>query len=454
MSALLQVWEQFICRACGLIYDEELGDPDSGLAPGTRFEDIPDDWECPLCGVTKIDFEPFVQREIAPSCAPIGATQAPGIVVVGAGLAGWAAVEAIRALDTETPITLISACAGNLYHKPELSVALSRGITAAAMVRETAIDAAKRLAVKLYTETFVVGLATGLHQLRTTRGTLKYTKLILAQGAKPILPPEFPPHLCWRVNDLAGWSGLQLQLARKPQRIAIVGAGMIGCEMAEDFAKAGHRVTLIDRQPLPLGGLLPVQAAERLKVKQAQCGITYIGRAQVEKIIDLGDGVKSITTLCGKVVEIDHIVVAIGLATESRLARIAGLEFDRGIKVNPASLQTSSPDVFALGDCVSMDGMACRFIEPIAKQAKVIAHLIVGVPGDAYVHSQPVIRLKTRSLPIEIHGAPCHGGEWVVVEEDVNYLVMHQLVNGKPGSLLRVGSNKGSLANFSEGATQ
>ena len=56
MSAITQAWRQFICRACGLIYDEEMGDPDSGLAPGTRFEDIPEDWECPLCGVTKLDF--------------------------------------------------------------------------------------------------------------------------------------------------------------------------------------------------------------------------------------------------------------------------------------------------------------------------------------------------------------------------------------------------------------
>ncbi|NJJ56067.1 MULTISPECIES: FAD-dependent oxidoreductase [unclassified Pseudomonas] len=442
MSALVDTWKQFICRACGLIYDEEQGDPDSGLVPGTRFEDIPDDWECPLCGVTKVDFEPFVQREAAPSCAPVGPTQAPGIVVVGAGLAGWAAVEAIRTLDAEIPITLISACVGNLYHKPELSVALSRGITADAIVRESANDAAKRLGVKLYTETFVVGLATGSHQLRTTRGALQYTKLILAQGAKPILPPEFPAHLCWRVNDLAGWSGLQIQLARAPQRVAIVGAGMIGCEMAEDFAKAGHEVTLIDRQTLPLGGLLPTQAAERLKASQLKCGIDYIGGVQVAKITDLGAGVKSITTTCGVVIEVDHIVAAIGLATENRLARIAGLEFERGIKVNPATLRTSSPDVFALGDCVSLDGMACRFIEPIAKQARAIAHEALGIPGAAYVHAQPVIRLKTRSLPIEIHGSPRPEGEWIVLEEDVNYLVMHQIVNGQPGSLLRVGSNK------------
>ena len=50
-------WALYICRACGLIYDESKGDEDSGLAAGTRFEDIPEDWACPLCGVTKADFE-------------------------------------------------------------------------------------------------------------------------------------------------------------------------------------------------------------------------------------------------------------------------------------------------------------------------------------------------------------------------------------------------------------
>ena len=50
-------WLQFICDACGYIYDEALGDPDSGLPPGTRFADIPDDWVCPVCGVGKDQFE-------------------------------------------------------------------------------------------------------------------------------------------------------------------------------------------------------------------------------------------------------------------------------------------------------------------------------------------------------------------------------------------------------------
>ena len=87
-------WKKYICRACGLIYDEALGDPDSGIAPGTRFADIPADWVCPLCGVGKADFESYVPRAplvaANPAAMPV---DNGGVVVVGGGMAGWAVVE-------------------------------------------------------------------------------------------------------------------------------------------------------------------------------------------------------------------------------------------------------------------------------------------------------------------------------------------------------------------------
>lgn len=53
----MQGWRRYRCRFCSLVYDEELGLPEDGLAPGTRWEDIPDDWYCPQCGSEKADFE-------------------------------------------------------------------------------------------------------------------------------------------------------------------------------------------------------------------------------------------------------------------------------------------------------------------------------------------------------------------------------------------------------------
>lgn len=51
-----KIMQKYVCDICGYIYDPEVGDPDNGIEPGTSFEDLPDDWECPLCGVGKDDF--------------------------------------------------------------------------------------------------------------------------------------------------------------------------------------------------------------------------------------------------------------------------------------------------------------------------------------------------------------------------------------------------------------
>ena len=130
----------YICRACGLIYDEEKGDPDSGIAPGTRFEDIPDDWECPLCGVTKTDFEPFEPFE-APDVGEVVGFNG-GVVVVGAGIAGWSVVRAVRSIDATIPILMITACSGDDYHKPQLSVAIGQNTDRASLVAKTGRDQA------------------------------------------------------------------------------------------------------------------------------------------------------------------------------------------------------------------------------------------------------------------------------------------------------------------------
>lgn len=439
-------WRQYICRACGLIYDEAQGDLDSGLAPGTRFEDIPDDWECPLCGVTKTDFELFERQEITVSDRPVQFNREIGIVVIGAGIAGWSTVEALRMLDSTVPITLVSACNGDVYHKPELSVAISRGADKAALVREAGFEAAHRLGVQLMPETFAVGLSPSLQQVRTTRGSLNYTQLILAQGAKPVLPPQLPPSLCWRVNDLAGWSGLQQALAQGEQSVAIIGAGMIGCELAEDFARAGHKVTLLDRNASPLAGLLPEEAGFRLLSSLVDLGVRYLGGVDVADVAELECGKRIINLKVGHALEVNHVVAATGLVTDNRLALQAGLHFERGLTVNPQTLCTSDPNIYALGDCISIDGMPCRFIEPIKYQAQAIAHAVLGLDEIKYKHSPPVIRLKTRAMPVVLHGQPSSKGVWKTIRQNANELVMEQYLGGQMISRLKVGSSAQSRA--------
>lgn len=424
-------WQQFLCRACGLIYDEGEGDPDSGLPPGTRFADIPEDWACPICGVTKADFEPYRRRApVAPMPVSIAPQRRPGVVIVGGGVSGWSVAEAIRAEDARVPITLVTACDGGLYHKPELSVALGRGLNPEALRRETGNVAAARLGLRLMADTVAVGLSLERRSLRTTRGTLAYTHLVLAHGARPALPACLDPTLCWRVNDLAAWSALHAELARGPRTVAVIGAGMVGCELAEDLARAGHAVTLVGAGSLPLPDLLPEPAGRRLLTGLEGLGVRYRGNSLVSGLSRRPDGLTTLALADGTRLSAATVVAATGLATPSRLVRGAGLAFDRGIVVDPASLRTSGPDIFALGDCISLDGQPCRFIEPVARQAAVIAHAILGREHAGYAHAAPVIRLKTRSAPIALHGAPVAGAPWHVVEDSEHRLAMEQRQGG------------------------
>ena len=424
-------WLRYLCRACGLIYDEGEGDPDGGIAPGTRFSDIPDDWVCPVCGVGKSDFEPYAPRARAPAPSLVAPrSREPGVVIVGAGIAGWGVAEAIRALDAIAAITLVTACSGDRYHKPELSVAFARGQSVETLRRETGPKAAERLGVRLLATTSAVGLSPESRRLRTTRGTLPFQALVLAQGARPALPAHLPPELCWRVNDLAAWGEIRQALSAGPSRVAVIGSGLVGCELSEDLARGGHAVTLLGRTALPLADVLPEQACRRVAAGLVGVGVLLRNGVAVASLRSLPGGAVAVELESGERLEADAIVSATGLATDGRLARSAGLAFDRGVVVDRATLRTSAPAVYATGDCVSIDGAPCRFVEPLAAQAEAIAHAILGRPHGGYDHARPVLRLKTRSTPVVVHGAPIAGAEWTVIEDTVERLMMEQWADG------------------------
>lgn len=408
----LAPYRQFICHACGWIYDEAEGDADSGLAPGTRFEDIPDDWACPLCGVTKADFSPYEapSLEALRARAESGAGNwvdtgrgTPGVLIVGAGRAGWQMAEALRALDAQLPITLVSACAGDVYDKPLLSVAMARGLPAEALVKERGADAARRLGVRLLADTHAIHINRAQRQLRTTRGTLRYGELILAHGAQAALPAGLPAALCWRINHLGAYQKLRAALGDAPKDVLIIGAGLIGSELANDLALGGHRITLLDVQAAPLARWPEEQAGGPLLAAWQGLPIRFLGCATVNAVVRDAQGRYRVDTACGQQIEADQVIVCSGLQTPPRLARSAGLAWQGGIAVDAATLRTSDPHIHALGDCISVNGQVSRFIEPIARQARTIAAAIAGGEAVHYEHRAAPVRVKTSSQPLTLH---------------------------------------------------
>ena len=411
-------WEIFICRACGLLYDEAKGDEDSGLAPGTRFADIPDDWSCPLCGVTKADFEPYVMEEPVRQARRSASNGKPsatshrtaGIVIVGAGRAGWQMAQTLRERDADMLITLVTTCNGDVYDKPLLSVAMARGIAPEKLPREQGIHAANRLNVKLLAHTQAVRVLPASRQLRTSRGTLRYSSLVIAHGAQARALPQCPAALCWRINHLQTYAKFRAALVKHgnaPQRIAVVGAGLIGSELANDLALAGHHVTLLDVANRPLAACLDAAQSAQLLGAWKALPINFLGGVQVSRVArgveaTDDDSTKTITTECGQTFTVDHIVIAAGLQTPSRLADSAGLMWHNGIDVQAETLATSVPGIYALGDCIAINGQVSRYIEPIGRQAHTLAASILGLAAKPYQQAQIPLRVKTSSMPFTV----------------------------------------------------
>ena len=376
-------------------------------------------------------------------------TQA-GIVIIGAGLAGWHVIDAIRSKDKDIPITLITADSGDRYHKPMLTMAISQNKSAADLVRATGSDAAAAAGITLLANTNVSDIDADKQELQlisalrsdpvyTNYATISYDKLVLAMGAHPIFPKSLPQELVWHVNHIERFGQLQEKLASGNQRIAIIGAGMVGTEIAEDLLKAGHQITLIDLNDAPLSQMLPQQATARITKAIESQGIEFLGGCQVLDVTRNSDDTlqvsykwlddsteESESESATKSLIVDHVIASTGLVIDDKLPAAAGIEFNTrtGIVVDESTLRTKTANIYAIGDCMSIDGVACRYVAPLRAQAATIADNILGLEHEGYAHKPPMIRLKNKAISVMVTGVPRSDGNWQIKTDSADELVM------------------------------
>jgi rubredoxin---NAD+ reductase len=400
---------RWICDACGYIYDEAKGDPDSGLAPGTKYQDIPDDWQCPLCGLTKRDLRLLpdapavsasIQRPKPSSSKSKGGSDY--IVIIGAGYAGWSVAEAIRRRDVESPILLLSACQGLIYPKPAISLATSQGRSAEDLVDTDAMSRASELGLEVQTQVRVLKIDRERKRLTTAKGGITYGKLILALGAhqRELKIDGSAADKILRVNDLATFNQMQQRLADGVKAVTILGAGLIGCEFADDLSRAGYQVTVVDPGKRPLAELLPEAMSMELQKRLAANGIDWRFGVTMAALDNGGSANFTASLSDGSSINTDLVISAAGLVANTAVAEKCGLTVDNGIAVNN-DMQTSDADIYALGDCASLDGQLFAYIEPIRRQSEAIAASIMG-EHERFMPIPPMVKVKTQSMPISV----------------------------------------------------
>lgn len=179
--------------------------------------------------------------------------------------------------------------------------------------------------------------------------TIEYENLVLATGGVPrSLPtPGFDDPDVWVLRTAA--DSLKLKESLTPQtRLAIIGAGLIGAEVASSARERGAEVTLIDPQPVALIPAVGEEIAHRLHSLHAENNVEFING--IVTSINR-DGAGFIVHVDGHdTVSADHVLIAVGIVPEENLASSAGLDCDNGVLVD-ASQRTSNPHIWAIGDC-------------------------------------------------------------------------------------------------------
>lgn len=401
--------KKWLCIVCGWIYDEAKGWPADGIAPGTKWEDVPENWLCPDCLVTKADFEMIEITDEVIEESVIESTLEP-VVIIGSGYAGYQLASALRAQSSDLSITLFTADDGALYSKPALSNALALGKDGESLVKESALSWEKRLNIRIYPHTRVEKIDRINKKVETTIGEFPYGRLVLATGATPInIAIEGDTSAVLSVNDLADYRRFRSKLVDK-EHVTILGDGLIGCEFANDLAGQGIKVSVIGLGKWVMARLIPQELGHALQNALSKLGVEWKLQNSISSISARDDGYE-ITLQDGQKIKTDLILSAVGLRPNITLAHAAGLNTGHGIKTG-LDHRTSDDSIFALGDCAEVDGKWAPYINPINQAIPALVNSLLGKPTYANLKHTPVL-VKTPILPLTVMTPLCPG-EWSV----------------------------------------
>lgn len=333
----------------------------------------------------------------------------PNIVIVGGGFAALQTIKMVRKLDQDIGITMITADAGVEYSKPNLSHAFSQAQTPETLAIHSAKQLAEQYNVVIKTKALVSEIDTKQQCVHVDNETIHYSKLVLATGATPFIPPAkgLKRSATITLNSLEEFEKHKAQVD-DAQRVTVIGGGLIGVELAFDLQTAGKDVTIIEPASYLLNSLVPPFVSLELERELRKAGVTVETDSAVCRATYLTDGVRLQTT-ASRLIRTDIVIAAAGLRPNTQLAIQAGIDVNRGIVVDEA-MRTSAENVYAIGDCAEIEGRVMAYLQPAIFSANVLAKQLSmdkdkPMAGEGKFSLPHIItKVKTPSYPIQLAG--------------------------------------------------
>lgn len=338
------------------------------------------------------------------------------VVIIGSGLAGYNLAKELRKVAPEQNIVMITADDGRNYSKPMLSTGYGKNKSADELAMNTAAGMADQLGMTIRTNTLVTEIDTDAHLVKLGEESVEYSKLVIGWGAEAIHPhvEGDANDLIFSINDLEDYGRFRAAADGK-KRVLIMGAGLIGCEFANDMTVGGFECEVIAPCDQVFPTLLPEEAANAVQAGLECIGVKFNLGPLVSRVNRDGDGV--IATLnTGEEVKADVVVSAIGLRPRIDLAAKAGIRVNRGI-VADRTLKTNIDDVYTLGDCAEVEGRVLLYVLPLMASARALAKTLAGTPTEVSYGVMPVT-VKTPACPVVVSPpAVATEGRWIVEKE-------------------------------------
>ncbi|PLZ03097.1 FAD-dependent oxidoreductase [Burkholderia sp. WAC0059] len=338
------------------------------------------------------------------------------IVIVGSGVGGYSVAQALRKRDGAVDLVLVTGEAGAGYSKPLLSNAIAQKRSAAQWITSPPEAMASRLNLTLKSREPVTAIDVANRCVDTSGGRYGYDALVLATGAEPARPPIAGDRAreALAVNDLDDYARFRAAI-EGARRVLVIGAGLIGCEFANDLLGANVVPFVVDPGPRPLASLAPAGTGLALQRALEAGGVQWrLGRT-VRSIQAAGTGYAA-TLDDGEVLRVDAVLCATGLRPRTRLARDAGLHVNRGIVVDDYG-RASRPGILAVGDCAEYPDGVHPFVRPVLIAAKAMAATLLGTPTRIAFPPMPV-SVKTPLYPVTVLPPPADtAGDWTPLAE-------------------------------------